>query len=176
MKIIAGLGNIDRKYNKTYHNIGFRAVDRFAEKLDLHFTKTMCDAIVAEGFFNGEKILLIKPTTYMNLSGISIREFCQKFKLETKDVYVFVDDIDLPLGKIRYRESGSGGTHNGLKSIVRETDENFKRIKIGVGRDEKFSDLADFVVSRIPEDKLEIIDNEIEQACDLLIDKLKDNN
>lgn len=172
MKLIVGLGNIDRKYDKTYHNVGFRAIDKFADKIDAHFTKSMCDAVLAESFYNGEKLLLIKPTTYMNLSGIAVREYCQKFKLLTKDVFVFVDDIDLPLGKIRFRENGSGGTHNGLKSIVNETDENFNRIKIGVGRDEKFADLADFVLSKIPADKLEIIDEEIEQACNLLLEKL----
>lgn len=170
MKLIVGLGNIDRKYDKTYHNVGFRAIDHFAEMLGAHFTKTMCDAVLAESYYNGQKLLLIKPTTYMNLSGIAVREFCQKFKIDIKDVYVFVDDIDLPLGKIRYRESGSGGTHNGLKSIVNETGSlDFKRFKIGIGRDEKFENLADFVLSKIPQEKLEIIDGEIDEACKMLI-------
>ena len=174
MKLIVGLGNIDRKYDKTYHNVGFRTIDYLAKKLDAHFTKTMCDAVIAESYFAGEKLLLIKPTTYMNLSGIAVRQFMAKFKIAIEDVYVFVDDIDLPLGKIRYRQSGSAGTHNGLKSIVNETGSlEFKRIKIGIGRDEKFHDLADFVLSKIPEDKLKIIDEEIEEACTLLLDNLK---
>ena len=97
----------------------------------------------------------------------------RKFKLMPEDVFVFVDDIDLPLGKVRFRESGSAGTHNGLKSIVNETGStNFGRIKIGIGRDEKFADLADFVLSRIPEEKLEIIDNEIEEGINFLLSKL----
>lgn len=174
MKLIVGLGNIDRKYDKTYHNVGFRAIDRFAEKIDAHFTKTMCDAVLAESYSFNEKLLLIKPTTYMNLSGIAVEKFCNKFKIAIEDVYVFVDDIDLPLGKIRYRESGSAGTHNGLKSIVQETNStNFKRIKIGIGRDEKFTDLADFVLSKIPPEKLEIIDGEIDEACNMLEKLLK---
>ena len=174
MKLIVGLGNPERKYDKTYHNVGFRAIDHFAQIIDAHFTKSMCDAVLAECYFAGQKLLLIKPLTYMNLSGIAVRQFCQKFKIAMEDVYVFVDDIDLPLGKIRYRESGSGGTHNGLKSIVNETNSiNFKRIKIGVGRDEKFDNLADFVLSKIPEENLQIIDCEIEHACNLLIEKLK---
>lgn len=173
MKLIVGLGNIDRKYDKTYHNIGFRAIDVLAQKLDAHFTKRMCDAILTETFYNGEKLMLIKPTTYMNLSGIAVREFCSKFKLSTESVYVFVDDIDLPLGTIRFREHGSGGTHNGLRSIVNENDENFKRIKIGIGKDENFASLADYVVSKIPENKLKVIDDEIEKACNLLLEKLK---
>lgn len=174
MKLIVGLGNPDRQYERTFHNTGFRAIDAFAEKIDAHFTKRMCDGIVAESFFAGQKLLLLKPLTYMNLSGISIRQICQKFKIQPQDVYVFVDDIDLPLGKVRYRESGSAGTHNGLKSIINELCSNeFKRLKIGIGRDEKFKDLADFVLSRIPDDKLEIIDQEIESACNFLLDKLK---
>lgn len=169
MKLIVGLGNPDNKYLKTFHNVGFRAVEAFAEQIDAHFTKRMCDGIVAEGYFNGNKLLLLKPLTYMNLSGIAVRQVMQKLKIDAQDVYVFVDDIDLPLGKIRYRENGSAGTHNGLKSIVNELGAtNFKRIKIGIGRDEKFADLADFVLSRIPEEKLEIIDCEIKEACELL--------
>ncbi|MBE7074990.1 MAG: aminoacyl-tRNA hydrolase [Clostridiales bacterium] len=169
MKLIVGLGNPDGKYARTFHNVGFRAIEKFADEIDARFTKRMCDGVVAEGYFAGNKLLLLKPLTYMNLSGIAVRQIMQKFKISINDLYVFVDDIDLPLGKIRYRESGSAGTHNGLKSIVNELgDTNFKRIKIGIGRDEKFADLADFVLSRIPDDKLEIIDGEIEEACELL--------
>lgn len=174
MKLIVGLGNPDRKYEHTFHNLGFMAINKFAEKIDAHFTKRMCDGLVAEGYFAGQKLLLLKPLTYMNLSGISVRQIAQKFKLLPQDIYVFVDDIDLPLGKVRYRESGSAGTHNGLKSIVNELGSTeFKRIKIGIGRDEKFADLADYVLSRIPDEKIDIINLEILTACDFVLDKLK---
>lgn len=174
MKLIVGLGNPDRQYERTFHNVGFRAIDSFAKKIDAHFTKRVCDGLVAESYIFGQKLLLVKPLTYMNRSGICVRQLAQKFKLQPQDIYVFVDDIDLPLGKVRYRESGSAGTHNGLKSLVAELDSmDFKRLKIGIGRDEKFADLADFVLSRIPDDKLEIIDQEIESACNFLIDKIK---
>lgn len=170
MKLIVGLGNPDRCYARTFHNVGFIAIDTLAEKLNVHFTKKMCDGLVAEGFVNGEKVFLLKPQTYMNLSGISVEKMMRKFKIVAQDVYVFVDDIDLPLGKIRYRETGSAGTHNGLKSIVNETGSvDFKRIKIGIGRDEKFADLADFVLSRIPDEKLQIIEKEIEDGIELLL-------
>ena len=174
MKLIVGLGNPDRKYDRTYHNVGFRAIDKFAETIDAHFTKRMCDGLVAECYINGQKLLLLKPLTYMNLSGISVRQIAQKFKIMPSEIIVLVDDIDLPLGKIRYRENGSAGTHNGLKSIVNELDsQNFKRLRIGVGRDEKFEDLADFVVSRIPDEKLEIIDGEIQEAITKLMEIIK---
>jgi len=169
MKLVVGLGNYERKYDKTYHNVGFRAVDKLAEILNTNFLKKECDGVVAQAFYKGEKIILLKPLTYMNLSGIAVRKMVNKYKIDVKDIFVFVDDIDLPLGKIRYKESGSAGTHNGLKSIVNELDsQEFKKLKIGIGRDEKFANLADFVLSRIPEDKLEIIDKEIDEACERL--------
>ncbi len=170
MKLIVGLGNFESKYNKTYHNVGFRAVDFLAEKLGASFTKRMCDGVVAETFYNGEKVLLVKPLTYMNLSGICVEALARKFKIKEEDICIFVDDIDLPLGKIRFRESGSAGTHNGLKSIVGELGStNFRRLKFGIGRDEKFADLADFVLSKIPEDILKIIDAEIEEGINFLL-------
>lgn len=173
MKLFVGLGNPDRKYERTYHNVGFRALDRFANKIDGHINKRMCDGMVGEARFNGEKIILLKPLTYMNLSGISVRQVKNKFKIADEDIFVFVDDIDLPLGKIRYRENGSAGTHNGLKSIVNElASQNFKRIKIGIGRDESFADLADYVLSQIPDDRMKIIDGEIDEAIDLALKQI----
>lgn len=173
MKLIVGLGNPDRCYAKTFHNVGFLAIDELAEKLNIHFTKKMCDGLIAEGFINGEKVFLLKPLTYMNLSGIAVEKMMNKFKIPSENVFVFVDDIDLPLGKIRYRESGSAGTHNGLKSIVNELGcGDFKRIKIGIGRDEKFENLADFVLSRIPDEKMEIIQKEIKEGIELLLSKI----
>ena len=173
MKLIVGLGNPENKYEKTFHNVGFRALERLAENLNAVFTKKMCEGIVAEARIGTEKVFLLKPQTYMNLSGISVDKMMRKFKIIPQDVFVFVDDIDLPLGKIRYRENGSAGTHNGLKSIVNEiASTEFKRLKIGIGRDEKFKDLADFVLSKIPDEKLEIIDNEIEEAINVLLKQI----
>ena len=170
MKLIVGLGNPDRCYEKTFHNVGFMAIEKFAEKLNVFFSKRMCDGLVGEARIGGEKVFLLKPLTYMNLSGIAVDKMMRKFKIAIEDVYVFVDDIDLPLGKVRFRESGSAGTHNGLKSIVNETaSQNFNRIKIGIGRDEKFKD---FVLSRIPDEKMEIINNEIEEGINILESKL----
>ena len=169
MKVVVGLGNPEKKYDNTYHNLGFRAIDEYAKIQDVTFSKKMCNSLIAQTYENGEKIFLLKPLTYMNLSGIAVKEFCNKFKIPYSSVFVFVDDIDLPLGTVRYRQTGSGGTHNGLKSIVEETDSTeFRRIKIGVGRDPKFKELADYVVSNIPKDRQEIIESEIKQAVELL--------
>lgn len=174
MKLVVGLGNPEQKYYKTYHNLGFMAIDKLAEKYDCSISKKMCDGLVGEIYIDGEKIILLKPLTYMNLSGFAVRKVAIKFKIPVENIFVFVDDIDMPLGKVRYRENGSAGTHNGLKSIVNELDSiNFRRIKIGIGRDEKFADLADYVLSRIPDDRQKIIDEEINEAVDILLEKIK---
>lgn len=174
MKLFVGLGNPEKKYDYTYHNLGFMAIDELAKILNINFNKRMCDGIVAETKLEDEKIFLLKPLTYMNLSGIAVRQMMKKFKIVSTDVVVFVDDIDLPLGKVRYRENGSAGTHNGLKSIVSETGStDFKRIKIGIGRDERFEDLADFVLSKIPSDRLDVIEEEIDMAMQLAQNVIK---
>ena len=172
MKLVVGLGNPDKKYEYTYHNVGFMALEVFADKYGGFFSKSECKAKVAEIRIGGEKIILAKPQTYMNLSGESVLAFKSKYKIESKDIFVLCDDIDLPFGKVRYRENGSGGTHNGLKNIVSLIGSDFKRIKIGIGRDEKFLNLADYVLSKIPSDKLEAIDEEIEEAIKILEQKL----
>jgi len=133
MVVIVGLGNPDLKYKNTYHNIGFDCVDALAQKLGLGFDKVKYKALIAEGVVGGKKVLLAKPQTYMNLSGESLAQLKAKFK--DARILVVVDDIDLPKGNIRYRESGSAGTHNGLRSIVSYIGQDFERIKVGIGRD-----------------------------------------
>ncbi len=148
MNIIIGLGNPESKYDKTYHNIGFECVDALAQKLGFSFDKKKCKALIAEGLHNGEKIMIVKPQTYMNLSGECVVQLKEKFK--DARILVIVDDIDLPKGNIRYREHGSAGTHNGLRSIVSYIGQEFERIKVGVGRDISL-DLTDYVLSKYDE-------------------------
>lgn len=166
MNIIVGLGNPDAKYKNTYHNIGFDCVDALAQKLGITFDKKKFKAVVGEGSFNGEKIMLVKPQTYMNLSGESLVLVKEKFK--DARLIVVVDDIDLPKGNIRYREHGSAGTHNGLRSIVAHIGEDFERIKVGIGRDISL-DLADYVLSRYDEKTFEpIIEKVVDEICERL--------
>ena len=145
MKVVVGLGNPDERYKNTYHNIGFDVVDALADKLGISIDKKKYKALVGEGVFDGEKLMLVKPQTYMNLSGESLVLIKEKYK--DARILVVVDDIDLPKGNIRYREHGSAGTHNGLRSIVSYIGQEFERIKIGVGRDISM-DLADYVLSK----------------------------
>lgn len=165
MKLVVGLGNPDKQYENTYHNVGFMAIETLADKFDAQFVKSDCKAKIAEARIGDEKVIFAKPQTYMNLSGESIRAFVNKYKLKNSDIYVFCDDIDLPFGKVRFRENGSAGTHNGLRSIVANVGTDFNRIRIGIGRDERFFNLADFVLSKIPSDKLEAMQEAIDEAA-----------
>lgn len=166
MNIVVGLGNPDEKYKNTYHNIGFDVVDALAKKLGITFDKQKYKALVGEGYFNNEKILIVKPQTYMNLSGECLVLLKEKFK--DARLMVVVDDIDLPKGNIRYREHGSAGTHNGLRSIVAHFGTEFERIKIGIGRDISM-DLADYVLSKYDKSVFEpIIDKAVNEICERL--------
>lgn len=166
MNIIVGLGNPDRQYFGTYHNIGFACVDALAQKLGITFDKEKYKASIGEGIYKGEKIMLVKPLTYMNLSGECVVLLKEKFK--DARILVVVDDIDLPKGNIRYREHGSAGTHNGLRSIVSYIGQDFERIKVGIGRDVTM-DLADYVLSKYDEKTFApIIEKVVEEICERL--------
>ena len=150
MKLIVGLGNIGKEYADTNHNVGFMVIDRLSEMLGENIKKTGCDADYAEFNKNGEKIILAKPRTYMNESGRSVKSFMKKYGFEIGDVLVINDDIDLEPGFVRIRKSGSAGTHNGLKSIIRETGSgDFNRVRVGIGSKQEHQDLANFVLSKM---------------------------
>ena len=175
MKLIVGLGNPDKKYEGTYHNIGFCAVEKIAKLYHTQFSKKMCSSIIAETCFGKEKIILAKPMTYMNLSGTAVYEFIKKYKIQPKDVFVIVDDIDLEKGKFRFRENGSAGSHNGMKDIVSKIGTEFHRLRIGIGRDENM-DLADYVLSKIDNESKNLIDNAMNEGISFLINRVKDDN
>lgn len=166
MNIVVGLGNPDEKYKNTYHNIGFAVVDKLAEKLGISVSQNKYKALVGEGMLGGEKLLIVKPQTYMNLSGESVVMLKNKFK--DARILVVVDDIDLPRGNLRYREHGSAGTHNGLRSIVSYIGEDFERVKVGIGRDISM-DLADYVLSKYDTKFFEpILNKAVDEICERL--------
>ncbi len=150
INIIVGLGNPGKEFEKTYHNLGFMAVDSLANDFSLKFSKKNKNYIYSEGHIEGKKVILVKPQTYMNRSGEAVVLLKQKYK--DANLIVVCDDIDLPKGTVRFRENGSGGTHNGLRNIVSHIGQEFKRTKIGCGRDENM-DLTDFVVSKIKDEQ-----------------------
>ena len=175
MLVIVGLGNKGKQYDNTYHNLGFMAVDRYAESRGLSFTKTKYFGEVAEGMVGSTKVTLLKPSTYMNASGKSVGDIVRKLKLPLKNILVVYDDIDLDFGALRVRSKGSAGTHNGMRDIVNSlSSEDFARIRVGSGRPEGSMDLATFVLSKISKDKLDMLDttfNKVTKCIDLYIEK-----
>lgn len=167
MKIIVGLGNYGDKYAYTYHNMGFLAVERLADVLGFKFDKKECDSLVAIGFVKGEKVVIAKPLTYMNLSGVAVKQLLAKNKATPNDLAVIYDDIDLPKGALRCRPKGSAGTHNGMRNIISEIKtEEFMRIRIGTGRPLENVPLADYVLSDVPKADREIMYNAFCAAAD----------
>lgn len=174
MKLIFGLGNPGREYEKTYHNIGFMSVDFLLENFcENPKEKKEGKAQTFHTFINGEKVVVAKPQTFMNLSGESVLALMTKYKVSPRDVFVFVDDIDQEKGCVRFRERGSAGTHNGLRSIVGLVGEDFNRIRIGISRN-KNMDLADYVLSKIDQESMEKIRPAIEKGVDMLLEKIHD--
>lgn len=173
MKLIVGLGNPDREYINTFHNLGFSAVEKAAEKLGCTFGKEKCRALLAETKIGAEKVIIAKPQTYMNLSGESVRELVSFYKIDLKDLLVIYDDFDLPKATLRIRESGSAGTHNGMRNIVKLLGtENFARIRIGFhpeGDDVKIP-LINLVLSGIKDCDKQNFDKAIDVAANAAVD------
>ncbi len=152
MIVIVGLGNVGSEYDNTYHNMGFSVLNKFAAKNGFTFNKSKFSGTIAEGVFNGEKVILLKPSTFMNLSGTSVKKLVSMYKLDLKNMLVVYDDIDLPVGALRVRKSGSAGTHNGMRNIVLELGSSeFPRLRVGIGRDERMN-LADYVLSHVSQE------------------------
>ena len=166
MYIIAGLGNPGRKYENTRHNMGFIAVDLLAEKYGIKVDKIKFNALVGEGRIAGQKVLPVKPQTYMNLSGESIREVMSFYKEDIENLIVIYDDIDIPTGTIRLRKKGSAGTHNGMRNIVYLlADDGFPRIRVGIGSDKKV-DLINYVTGGVTKGEKELLEGALVKAAD----------
>ncbi|MCR5146647.1 MAG: aminoacyl-tRNA hydrolase [Clostridia bacterium] len=159
MYLIVGLGNPEEDYAKTRHNMGFNVINVLSEKYDIKVNKSKFKALYGTGTINDEKVILVKPQTYMNLSGEAVQEFVNFYKVENKDIIVIYDDIDTAPGKIRIRKSGGPGTHNGMKSVVGcLNSEDFTRVRVGIGCPEFKGDLINYVIGHIPEEDLEVLD------------------
>ena len=176
MKVIVGLGNIGEKYAKTRHNVGFIMLDELARqnsgvfRLEKKFL-----AAIAEITMYRQKVLLVKPQTYMNTSGQAIREVIRFYKLDPeRDLLVIYDDLDLPVAAVRYREKGSSGGHNGIKSTIEELNtNNFSRIRIGIGRPEDKSEVGNYVLSNFGKKELAEIYAEYDQVQKIIAEFLK---
>lgn len=166
MYVIAGLGNPKKEYENTRHNIGFDVIDAIAVKYDISVLERKFKALIGKGYLDGKKVILVKPQTYMNLSGESIRAVIDYYKIEEKlKLIVIYDDVSLDIGQLRIREKGSAGGHNGIKSIIAHLGHDaFKRIKMGVGEKPKGYDLADYVLGHFSVKERELMDQSVERA------------
>ena len=168
MYVIAGLGNPGKKYENTRHNLGFITLDRLAEKTGIKIEKSKFKSLVGDGMISGEKVILVKPQTFMNNSGEALREVVEYYKVEPEKIIVIYDDVDIPTGAVRIRRSGSSGTHNGMRSIIYQLGfDDFPRIRIGIGKNSDI-ELMDYVLGGFDKEEVE----PLEQACDKAVDAI----
>ncbi len=167
MYIIVGLGNPKKEYDNTRHNIGFDVIDVLADRNNISVGEKKHKALIGKGVIAGQKVILAKPQTYMNLSGESVRELIDYYKVdETEELIVISDDISLDVGQLRIRKKGSAGGHNGLKNIILHLGTDFfKRIKMGVGEKPWNYDLADYVLGHFTKEERVIMDDSALDAC-----------
>ncbi|MEE0441655.1 MAG: aminoacyl-tRNA hydrolase [Thomasclavelia sp.] len=172
MKLIVGLGNPGKEYAGTRHNCGFMVIDRLASKLNVDVDQNKFKGLYAKVKYRGEDIILLKPQTYMNLSGESVNAVMNFFKIDKEDLLVIYDDLDMPVGKLRLRKTGSAGGHNGIKNIIAHLNsQDFKRIRVGIDR-HKYMNVADYVLSRFSKVESEAIEQGIENAANAVLDYL----
>ncbi|MDF2883938.1 MAG: pth [Clostridiaceae bacterium] len=163
MYLIVGLGNIGREYEKTRHNVGFDTIDLLSKKYNIVLNREKFKGIYGEGYIGKEKVLLLKPSTYMNLSGESVREAVNFYKIDTDKIIIVYDDISIPIGRLRIRSKGSAGGHNGIKNIILNLGtDSFPRIKIGVGQPKE--NLVSYVLGKFSEEERKILDEALETA------------
>ena len=167
MKMIVGLGNPGYEYQQTPHNLGFMAVDRLARECGLELTHHEAQALTGCTRMEGLEVLLAKPQTYMNLSGMAVARLAEKYRLEVSDLIVLVDDVDLPLGSLRIRPRGSAGGHKGLKSIIGALGSgDFVRVRMGVRPEQPIEDMVSYLLGRFREADLETVAEMLDQACE----------
>ncbi|NLN15442.1 MAG: aminoacyl-tRNA hydrolase [Tissierellia bacterium] len=166
MYVIVGLGNPGKNYVETRHNVGFKVIDLLAERNNIQINRIKFKSVYGEGLIGDKKVILLKPQTYMNNSGIAVREIVDFYKIPVEDIIVIVDDIDIGFADLRIRPKGSAGSHNGMKSIIYHIqDDKFPRVKIGIGKKHPNQDLADFVLGRFTEEEKPYIDDAILNAA-----------
>lgn len=172
MKLIVGLGNPGKEYEKTRHNVGFMAIDKIAEYFNVSITKQKFCGLYGELYINNEKIILLKPEKYMNLSGEVVRDYVNFFKIKLEDILIIHDDLDTSIGKIRLRYKGSSGGHNGLKNIqMHLSSQEYKRVKIGISNDKNKS-TKDYVLGNFSKDDFILLKDIIDKMPNIIQDLL----
>ena len=174
MYLIIGLGNPEQEYSKTRHNMGFNTINKIAKQYKTDVNKTKFQGLYETTIIEGKKVILIKPQTYMNLSGNCVQEFVNFYKIEKENIIVIYDDMDIEPGTIKIRKKGGPGGHNGMKSIIKRLGtEEFFRIRIGIGRPKHDGDEINYVIGAIPEIEIPKLEEGTEKAKDAVIEILK---
>lgn len=172
MYIIVGLGNPGSKYENTRHNMGFKAIDAMASEFGIDVNRAKFKGLIGEGRIGSEKVILLKPQTYMNLSGQSVREIMNFYKIPEENLIVIYDDFDLPIGSIRVRKSGGPGTHNGMKSVIQELgSRKFPRVRVGIGSSD--GSTIQFVIGKVGKDEQQILNEAAEAAASAATDIIR---
>ena len=172
MYLIVGLGNPEEDYSNTRHNMGFDTVNKIGWEDNIEINKKKFKGLCGTGMIEGEKVILLKPQTFMNLSGESIKEVVDFYKIENCDIIVIYDDMDIDLGTIKIRKKGNPGSHNGMKSVVKFLGTDFPRIRIGIGKPND-NDFIKYVIGPIPEEEKEILDKSTSIAKNAVIEIIK---
>lgn len=175
MYLLVGLGNIGKEYENTRHNFGFMCVDKIIEKYDINNKQTKFNADIYTGKISEKKVMIAKPRTYMNRSGIAVSQIKSFYKIPLENIFVFHDDLDLEFLKIKYKIGGSSAGHNGIKSIDEMIGKNYSRIRLGIGRPEKKEDVIDFVLRKFSNEELELV-GKLNRKISDNVDKLFSEN
>lgn len=174
MYLIIGLGNPEEEYSKTRHNMGFNAINKIADQYGIKVNKSKFQGLYESAIIEGKKVMLIKPQTYMNLSGECIKQFVDFYKIQKEEILVIYDDMDIEPGKIKIRKKGGAGGHNGMKSIIKMLGtEEFARIRTGIGRPKHNGDDINYVIGAIPEEEIPKLQEGVEKAKEAVIEILK---
>ena len=174
MYLIVGLGNPGNEYAKTRHNMGFDTINIIANKYKIEMNRTKFNAIFGSGTINNEKVILVKPQTYMNLSGTAVREFVNFYKLEKQQIIIIYDDMDIEIGTMKIRKKGGPGNHNGMKSVVQEIGtEEFPRVRIGIGTPKHKNDIINYVIGHITDEEYEILQTGVKKASEAIEEIIK---
>lgn len=174
MYLIVGLGNPEPEYSKTRHNMGFDAVNKISKEFEISVSKEKFEGLFGTGTVNGEKVILLKPQTYMNLSGKCIKRYIDFYKIDLSNVLVIYDDMDVEKGTIKVRKMGGPGTHNGMKSVVSELQsEEFPRVRVGIGRTDEPYEMIDYVIKPVSDEEYKLLDKGTEKAKEAVIEYIE---
>ena len=174
MYLIVGLGNPEEDYSGTRHNMGFDTLNKIAKEYNLEVNKKGFNGLYGKGKIEGEQVILLKPQTYMNLSGDSVKPCLDYYKIDTDNLIIIYDDIDIEKGIVKLRKIGGAGTHNGMKSVIESIKtKKFSHVRVGIGMPENKGDLINYVIGYVPEEEKELLDKSCEVAKDAVIEILK---